>query len=153
MPRHRKIEAMHDFVTTLALQSRMLGSVWYAICPCPSRTIAGSASKAKRWRSLSNQNFHKKVHVNFPKSYISGITKVSGFEWDASLILSSPTPSTKPYDAGDCLQVVCALLQNRLEVFSMENWPLGSSQVRHLAPRSGPEVVPVEAPLSPGGHF
>ena len=48
MPRHRKIEAMHDFVTTLALRSRMLGSVWYAICPCPSRTIAGAVARAKR---------------------------------------------------------------------------------------------------------
>ena len=27
MPRHRKIEAMHDFVTKLALRTRMLGSV------------------------------------------------------------------------------------------------------------------------------
>ena len=42
----------------------------------------------------------KKVPVNFPKSYISGITKVSGFEWYASLVLSPPTPS-KLYDAGD----------------------------------------------------
>ena len=27
MPRHRKVEAMHDFVTKLALRTRMLGSV------------------------------------------------------------------------------------------------------------------------------
>ena len=63
----------------------------------------------------------KKVPVNFTKSYISGITKVSGFEWYASLVLSPPTPS-KLYDAGDSLQLVCDLLQNdRPEVFSMEN--------------------------------
>ena len=62
----------------------------------------------------------KKVPVNFPKSYIFGITKVSGFEWYASLVLSPPTPS-KLYGAGDCLQLVCDLLQNRPEVFNMEN--------------------------------
>ena len=75
---------------------------------------------------------------------------MSDFEWYDSLVLSPPTPSNKLYDA-DCLQLVCALLQNRPEVFSKENWALPRSDISHLEVE--PEVVPVEAPLSPGGHF
>ena len=83
--------------------------------------------------------------INFPKSYISGITKVSGFEWYASLVLSPPTPSNKLYDAGDSLQLVCDLLQNRPEVsvWRIDLWALPRSDISHLEVE--PEVAPVEA--------
>ena len=150
---------MHDFVAKLALRSKMLGSIWYVICPCPSRTITGSASKAKKAPNFIKPKFPKKAPKISKKLYFWNHQDVSfrvvGHRrlvrnWQtlfvrivffycryASLVLSPPTPSNKLYDAGDCLQFVCALLQNRPEVFSMGNWPLGSSQIKHLAPRNG----------------
>ena len=51
---------MYDFVTKLALLSRMLGSVWCAICPYSSRIITGSASKAKKGAEFYKTNISKK---------------------------------------------------------------------------------------------
>ena len=90
----------------------------FARVPPVSKPVARAKRKGDEFYQIKISI--KKVPVNFPKSYISGITKVSGFEWYASLVLSPPTPS-KLYDAGDSLQLVCDLLQNRPEVFSMEN--------------------------------
>ena len=52
--------AMYDFVTKLAALSRMLGSVWCAICPYSSRIITGSASKAEKGPNFIKQTFPKK---------------------------------------------------------------------------------------------
>ena len=54
--------------------------------------------KRKRCRILQNQHFPKKGVGKFSKKYISGITKASAFEWYASFVLSSPTPSNEPCD-------------------------------------------------------
>ena len=59
--------AMHDFVTILALLSRMLGSVWCAICPYSSRIIIGSASKAEKVPNFIKQTFPKKGVGKFSK--------------------------------------------------------------------------------------
>ena len=73
--------AMHDFVTKLALLSRMLGSVSYAICPYPSRIITGGANKAEKVPNFYKTNISKTGFDKFSKKYISGITKASAFEW------------------------------------------------------------------------
>ena len=52
-------QAMHDIATKLALLSRMLGSVWCAICPNSSRIITGSASKAEKVPNLIKPTFPK----------------------------------------------------------------------------------------------
>ena len=97
--------AMHDFVTKLALLSRMLGSVWCAICPYSSRTITGSASKAEKVPNFIRPIFPKKGVGKFSKKkYISGISKVSAFEWYASFF-SPPTPSNEPYGSSHSLSV------------------------------------------------
>ena len=87
---------MHDFVTKLALLSKMLGSVWCAICPYSSRIITGSASKAEKVPNFTKPSFQKRALVNFQKIYISGISKASAFQWYASFVLSPPTPSNQP---------------------------------------------------------
>ena len=87
---------MHDFVTKLALLSRMLGSVSYMICLYPSRMITGSASKAEKVPNFTKPTFPKNGVGKFSKKYISGITKASAFEWYASFVLSPPTPSNEP---------------------------------------------------------
>ena len=88
---------MHDFVTKLALLSKMWGSVSYTICPYPSRIITGSASKAEMVPNFTKPTFPKKGVGKFSKKkYISGITKASAFEWYASFVLSPPTPSNEP---------------------------------------------------------
>ena len=70
---------MHDFVTKLALLSRILGSVWHAIFPCPSGIISSSASKAEKV-----PNFIKpKIPKEGARKNISGVTKASAFEWYA----------------------------------------------------------------------
>ena len=85
--------AMHDFVTKLALLSKMLGSM---ICPHPSRIMTGSASKAEKVRNFTKPRFPKKGVGKFSKNYIYEITKASAFEWYASLVLSPPTLSNEP---------------------------------------------------------
>ena len=59
--------AMHDFVTKLALLSKMLGSIWYAICPHPSRIMTGSASKAEKVPNFTKPRFPKKGVGKFSK--------------------------------------------------------------------------------------
>ena len=59
--------AMYDFVTKLASLSRMLGSVWCAICPYSSRVITGSASKAEKGPNFIKQTFPKKGVGKFSK--------------------------------------------------------------------------------------
>ena len=88
--------AMHDFVTKLALLSRMLGSLRCAICPYPSRIITGRASKAEKVSIFIKPTFPKKGVGKFSKKYISGISKASAFEWYASIVFSPPTPSNEP---------------------------------------------------------
>ena len=93
--------AMYDFVTKLASLSRMLGSVWCAICPYSFRIITGSASKAEKGPNLIKQTFPKKGVGKFSKkNYISGISMASAFEWYASFVLSPPTPSNEPWSGG-----------------------------------------------------
>ena len=88
--------AIYDFVTKLASLSRMLGSVWCAICPYSYRIITGIASKAEKGPNFIKQTFPKKGVGKFSKNYISGISKASAFEWYASFVLSPPTPSNEP---------------------------------------------------------
>ena len=66
------------------------------ICPCLSRIIIGSASKAEKVLKFIKPKFPKKAPGKFLKKYISGITKVSAFEWHASPVLTPPTPSNEP---------------------------------------------------------
>ena len=61
--------AMHDFVTKLALLSRMLGSDWCAICPHSSRIITGSASKAEKVLNFIKPAFPKKGVGEFSKKW------------------------------------------------------------------------------------
>ena len=58
---------MHDFVTELALLSRMLGSVSYTICLYPSRIITGGASKAEKVPNFTKPTFPKKGVGKFSK--------------------------------------------------------------------------------------
>ena len=154
MPRHRKIEAMHDFVTKLALRTRMLGSVWYAICPCPSRIIAGSASKAKKWRILSNQNFHKKVPVNFPKKIHFRNHQGVGFRvvcfacfW---ALRPPPTNCTTPGTVCSSFAIFCRIAQ-RFSVWRIDLWALPRSDISQLEVE--PQVAPVEAPCRQAATF
>ena len=61
---------MHDLVTKLASLSRMLGSVWCAICPYSSRLITGSASKTEKGTNFIKQTFPKKGVGKFSKKKI-----------------------------------------------------------------------------------
>ena len=58
---------MYDFVTKLASLSRMLGSVWCAICPYSCRIITGSASKAEKGPNFIKQISMKCTNVNYQK--------------------------------------------------------------------------------------
>ena len=62
--------AMHDFVTKLALLSKMWGSVSYTICPYPSRIITGSAGKAEKVPNFTKPTFPKKGVGKFSKKKI-----------------------------------------------------------------------------------
>ena len=130
--------AMHDFVTKLALLSKMLGSVSYAICPHPSRIMTGSASKAEKVPNFTKSTFPKKGVGKFSKKkYISGITKASAFEWYASLVLSPPTPSNEP-----CDQRVSGQTPFR---------PTSASQVSHHSARParlGSDTIPPDQRVS-----